>query len=543
MCREPRYLQRLHSIILRNMALPRFWKLCVFLITVTILAWCRPAAAQEVPRARLVPIEDGVYEYIERLQRRGFLLELNPTALPYTSGKIADAVERVYQRDLDPASRRWLDLIADRIGYRRSETDDLLIGAELRAGSRFTTTRRLDLLRPSGDDEAVMPFTSIRGYATSGPWAIQLGVTHDRYYVVDPDGIKSVLRLQARNEENYVGIDTRYATLYLGRFTHHWGQPGRAGLFISDNPRSYDLISFRLGSERLALRSVLGELDAMTSDQRFTGRAFEEGSVRRFLAAHRVDWRPRPNIAVSFLESGLFSGGSSGFSLKYLNPIQVFIFAIDNQPKNDENKGLVGGNLWMQFGRTTINGQILVDDVDIMGQTSEPISMALAGSAVFAGIVPALDAGVSLELVTARTYNTHQREGQYLYLLRGLATNFSDYIHGALFTDFYADALLGGLRLSPRVDVMWQGEFDMRDPYPANVGDVGTILKGDEERTIRLSLPIRYQPSTYFWISADPGLNLTSNVDHVAGSSRSRFVGMAAFGVRLPLDRSVGPLF
>ncbi len=519
-------------------------------LSISVFALCLlhslPVFAQPsetVPRARLLAIGDDTYDLIERLQRRGHLLELNPTALPYTAGKVADAIDRINWQTLDATARRWVEHLEARLGRRYASPDELLIGAELRAGSRLTTTDRLDVLRPLGDDEPVLPFASIRGYVAGGPWVAQFGVTHDRSYLKDPDGISPMLRLQSRNEANYVGVDTRYASFYVGRFAQHWSAPSLPGLFISDNPRSYDHLSFRLGTERLALRSILGELDSMAPDETFDGRAFEEGSVRRLVVAHRIDWRPRPNITVSLIESGLVSSVSTGFSLKYLNPLQVFIFAIDNQPKNDENKGLVGGNLWMQFARTTINGQLLIDDIDIMGETSEPISVALTGSVVQSGIKPWLDAGVSMDLVTARTYNTHQTEGQYLYLLRGLATNFSDYIRVGAFGDVYADRILPGLRLSPRADVLWQGEFDMRLPFPANMGDVEAILHGTPERTLRLSLPTRLQPVPYFWMSIDPGINITDNVGHVEGARRTRFVGLASVGFRLSLDRVVGPLF
>ena len=516
------------------------------LLPLVFLLHAIPSAAQpreDVPRARLLSIEDDVYQTIERLQRRGLLLELNPTATPYTLGQIADALDKVDWHMVDSTVRHWLELVEARIGRRYAESNDLFVGAELRGGSSLTTTDRLDMLRPFGDDEPVLPFASVRGYVAGNRWVFQMGISHDRSYHKDPDGISPLLRLQSRNEENYVGVDSRYASFYVGRIAHHWSQPSLPGLFISRNPRSYDLISFRLGSERLSLRSILGELDSMAEDETFDGRAFEAGSVRRLVVGHRIDWRPSSNITVSFIESGLLSSMSTGFSLKYLNPLQVFIFAIDNQPKNDENKGLVGGNLWMQFDRTTINGQLLIDDVDIMSESGEPVSVALTGSIVQAGVAPWLDAGLSMDLVTARTYNTHQTEGQYLYLMRGLATNFSDFIRVGVFGDVYADKLVRGLHFSPRADVLWQGEFDMRMPFPANEGEVEAILHGTPERTIRLSVPMRLQPVPYFWVSFDPGINMTSNVDHVKTSNRTRFVGMGSIGLRLSLDRVTGPVF
>src|SRR5690625_7603182 len=106
-----------------------------------------------------------------------------------------------------------------------------------------------------------------------------------------------------------------------------------------------------------------------------------------------------------------------------------------------------------------MNGQLLIDDIDIMNESGEPVSVALAGRAVWA-TRGAWDVGLTAKLVTARTYNTHQTEGQYLYLNRGLATNFSDFVSAGFFADHYADGWLDGLRLTPRLDYLGNGTFD-----------------------------------------------------------------------------------
>jgi len=50
--------------------------------------------------ARLLPAEDPVYTYIDRLQRRGHLLQLHPTAQPYTVGEVRRALERTEGEEL-----------------------------------------------------------------------------------------------------------------------------------------------------------------------------------------------------------------------------------------------------------------------------------------------------------------------------------------------------------------------------------------------------------------------------------------------------------
>ena len=511
----------------------------VFVVLIAIVGKTEPASAQEIGApATLIRVEDPVYEYITRLQRRGHMLSLNPTALPYTRGEIAGALSRVDSRRLSPREQAWYDTIVERVQVRDGGRNAARVGAEVRAGVRGSNTARLDPMRPSDDVWRAMQFASIIGYAGSGPWALQIGAGHDRAYTLDPEGVSPVRRLEARNENTYAGVSTRLFSLYIGRYSRHWGEAGQPGLFMSDNPRSFDALEFRIGGDRFSLRSIAGELDAMEADETYTGRAFREGSVRRYLTTHRIDWRPRNNIAVTVMESALYSGANSTWALKYLNPVQVFALAIDNQPKNEENKGLVGGNLWMQFGRLTMNGQLLIDDIDIMNESGEPVSVALAGRAVWA-TRGAWDVGLTAKLVTARTYNTHQTEGQYLYLNRGLATNFSDFVSAGFFADHYADGWLDGLRLTPRLDYLGNGTFDMRRPFPANEGDVDWILDGIPEHTFRISTEVYYMPTRYLWVAADPGVNFVRDQAHMRGNNVTRFIGTFSFGVRVPLSGDV----
>ena len=98
------------------------------------------------------------------------------------------------------------------------------------------------------------------------------------------------------------------------------------------------------------------------------------GNKRRYLAAHRWDWRPSRNFMLSAMESVLYSGSNAGLSLKYLNPLHPFTFVVDNRPKNEENNGFVTGLLWAQFKRLTVHAQMMVDDfkeIDEVGSTAK----------------------------------------------------------------------------------------------------------------------------------------------------------------------------
>ncbi|MEM1270471.1 MAG: hypothetical protein AAGI08_10535, partial [Bacteroidota bacterium] len=409
-----------------------------------------PAAAQY----RLLATDHEAYPLIQRLQRRGHLLSLHPTALPYTEGELRQALAGIDTNQLSDLERAWAEDL--QVMMRPASRG---LGAELEGNLVVSSTRRPDPFRPLPDSPTYV-YPNGRGqlFFEAGSedvgWAANAGVRHDTFYEYDPDGLDAARRAIMRNNHAYLGAgrlsgETR-GFLYLGRLTSHWGASGQPALVLSDVPHAIDQLTLRIETERggigeLALRSVFGELDSSELDGTFNGRGGDRtsgedltgdrfGSVRRYVAAHRLDWRPSPRFALTLTESVLFSSDNAGPSLKYLNPLTTATLAVDNAPKNDENNGLIGGQLWWQTGRTTLHGELVLDDFDFVSG-NEPPSIALTGSLWRS--FDQFDAGVEATLVSARSYRTPQPEGTYVYLLRGLGTLFGDFVQLAGRADWY----------------------------------------------------------------------------------------------------------
>jgi hypothetical protein len=507
--------------------------------------WPPPATAQG---SRLVALGDPAYTLIERLQRRGHLLDLSPTALPYAELEIRQALGRLDSLDLPDRERRWAHRVAQRVA--RVAPDALPAGTyegamEWTAGSAFTNARRLDPLRPLDADTStlqagsvsVYPNAALQAWLARGPFVAQLGLRLDGAYNDDPDGLDVVKRLWVREEDAYIGAAMPGGSVYAGRFGVHWAPPGADALLVSNNPRAYDRISYAFGGSRFRVRGEAGQLDTSTRDGRFTGRAGDswdpqqgEDLVNRFLVAHRFDWRPWPTLLLSVQESALYSGENAGWSPMYVVPTFIQFFGIDNTPKNVENNGFAAGQLWAQHGRITLQGQLMLDDFDVLGGV-EPTSFALAGTVAAADVLPQVDATGALTVVAARTYNTDQRPGIYVYALRGIATAFSDFVHARVGADAYLDALLPGLVVSPAVQALWQGEASFLDaPLPF---DAPTVLVGTVERTLRAGAQIAVLADPRWWLRADLGVNRTTNAAHAPGATRTRFVGQVEIGARL----------
>ena len=500
------------------------------------------AAGVQAQENRLLPVNDWSYDYITRLQRRGHLLELNPTSSPYRRGAVLDALARIDSTALNASEKHWVDLLEQALKPVREEEDEATLGYMLEANARMINSDRLDVVRPLGDTlNFFWDGTLAQVYADAGPVVAEVGFWQNKYYEDDPDGLDTALRFLIRSENTYFGYHSRLFSGYVGRWSHHWSVPGEAATILSHNPRSQDQVALRLGGERFSITGLLSELDSITEDGRFTGRVADDtvrvGNRRRYLAAHRWDWRPSRHFMLSAMESVVYSGPGAGVSLKYLNPLHPFTFVVDNRPKNEENNGFVTGLVWAQIKRLTLHGQLMIDDFNSRGESgNETLTFAFVGSMVYA--LPRLDLGGTLAVVTARAYNTPQPEGKYVFLLRGLATQFSDYVHASAFADVYLDDLAPGLRLTPRLDLLAQGERDIRQDFPANEEVLDNLLDGTVTRTVRPAVQIVYQPSPWWWIRFDGGVNVTSNLNNIEGQDETRFVGLLEVGLRLVVDRA-----
>lgn len=501
-----------------------------------------PASAQG---ARLASADDGpLYHIVERLQRRGHLLGLNPTVAPHSHAELDRALAALDTSALVGPERQWAAWLRRAVPRPAGGTT---LRLEAGAGLHATNNERLDALRWTTVADPTLalgaanlyPNAVLRGSAAQGPFAAQIAVHADVFYRDDPDGLDLVNKtLFLRNQEAYVAAEGRRLAAHLGNPARHWGLPSGEGLFISHNPRPYDGVAVRLGGERLALRSLAAELDAASPDGRMDGRPADfprDALINRHLYAHRLDWRPRPWLVVSLQESMLTSGTGSGVSFGALLPTSVISMLNDTPPVNRANNGIVGGLLWVQRGAVTLSGQFALDDFDLFNRV-EPASVAATGHFAVAGLAGGrADLTLDATAVTARAYNALLPEQGFVFARRGIGTAFSDYIHLRAGADLYLDDHLPGLLLRPEVHALWQGEATMHIPYPTN--EVPLILVGDTERTLRAAVRAEFSPAPSAWVRADLGVNATANDGWIRDRQVLRFVGLVEAGMRWTFSR------
>ena len=535
--------------------------------------------AQAQQDSRVLSLYDRQsYEYIQQLQDRGHLLELHPTDMPYRYDELHEALEGVTEYEFSGVQAQWIRHLRDRIGLNASEKPVL----DLRGGSylQVNNSERDHMYRPSDDIAYVWPMIELAPGIRYQGWVVQAHARFEYYEDRNIDGLDAVNRFWVRNEETYVGYSNEFLEVYGGRVLNHWGVYGQSSGLVSDHSVTYDQVKINVGTKHLQLSSVMGYLDNLKSDDVFNGDTrWDPLSVKRYLFAKRLDWRPREYLMFSYRESLIFSGWDAVPQPKYMFPGYIGFFQADNAPQNDFINYLTGIAFWGQFGGGRVHGdgfaksgaksgaksqsssqniltlhtEVIIDDVIFFRERrgiDERSNFNVFFNAAYALSQRPLTLQLNAEMVSSQSYNTDQAQGRYLYLGRGIATQFNDYVFGEFRTQLFLDGKLQGLRVSPYLGGLLQGEqvidkefigspLTQKDKDPDELEPVPDfVLSGVVQETFRAGVEwVYYSPAERgwkkgWWLRGDVGLNVMRNLGNVVGNDQTRPVGMIELGVQ-----------
>lgn len=549
------------------------------------MVWAVSGVAQAQQDSRVLSLYDRQsYEYIKQLQDRGHLLELHPTDMPYRYDELHEALQGVMEQEFSGVQTQWIRYLRDRIGLDATEKPVL----DLRGGSylQVNNSERDHMYRPSDDIAYLWPMIEFAPGIRYQGWVVQAHARFEYYEDRNIDGLDAVNRFWVRNEETYAGFSNEFLEVYGGRVLNHWGVYGQSSGLLSDHSVSYDQVKINVGTKHLQLSSVMGYLDNLKSDDVFNGDTREDPmSVKRYLFAKRLDWRPREHLMFSYRESLIFSGWDAVPQPKYMLPGYIGFFQADNAPQNDFINYLTGIAFWGQFGGGRVDGdgfaksgggsqagaksstksqsssqniltvhtEVIIDDIIFFRESrgiDERSNFNVFFNAAYALSQRPLTLQLNAEMVSSQFYNTDQAQGRYLYLGRGIATQFNDYVFGEIRTQLFLDGKLQGLRVSPYLGGLLQGEqvidkefigspLTQKDKDPDELEPVPDfVLSGVVQESFRAGVEwVYYSPAERgwkkgWWLRGDVGLNVMRNLGNVVGNNQTRPVGMIELGVQ-----------
>lgn len=496
--------------------------------------------------SQVIHLNNQVYTHIKNLQLRGHFTNLNPTSLPYTRGEINNGLNQIEAGSLSSTEKFWYQQVMDEVGYKETNPDEIYLYGMIGGGFDLNNTLEGDGLRPQAQKLFFLPNGEGNLYGEKNGFAAQLGLRHDMFYVQDRRGEDALSRQYVRSEDYFIGYQNDFLGIYAGRYDNNWAPYGETSTLITPNARSFDRLDITVGNTWFEVSGIFAELDNLGKDGTFNrgGKNLIDGT-KRYLAIHRFDLKVTNGFRLGFFDGFIYSSQNSVPTLKYMTPMNVFFFDRNVNPVNDEFNALFGGMIWWQYQNLTMNFQLMIDDIVIrsgeLRNDIEPATFAITNSLTYAGLTDNLDIGYEAEIVSYQTYNTDQAEGRYLFLRRGIATQFTDYAYVSAFANIHAHNLIRGLTLSPGFSYLAQGEQEINQDFVReyeNGETIDFVLTGTEEKTSRISLDLLYNPIPDFWIDASIGYNYLTDHNHNPGATDSRFTARLEAGFRVNLDNN-----
>jgi hypothetical protein len=374
-----------------------------------------------------------------------------------------------------------------------------------------------------------------RGYVSGGlgvtllfgPVALVTHPYFDTRLKYDPEyfGKKDHI-IAGRNAEAYVRASWRYGEVFFGTMDRNWGPPAVEGLLVSPSPYGYDHFGIAIGTSGLRLEGLLTQLDDATDSLGVP--------VHRYFVAHRLIIHPPGPTTVALWEGNLLAGRARQLEPWYANILNLGLLVEYDQGNGAGTNSLLGLDITTRIGRVRPFGSLLLDDIQVDrrgGATSgnnEPSSYGLTLGAQ-GGLGPASWTAFYTRVANL-TYRTSNPAEAVMRRGLGLGRDFSDYDQLTLKAGVAAGP---GVLLTPEATLLRQGQGDFRLPYPPVTAYDTTpgFLAGIVQRTVRLAVDARLERPRWSLV-ADGGAHLIHNAGHVAGATRTRWVGSIALTYR-----------
>ena len=503
---------------------------CARLIAITLLGIALNPQGLHGQASAYVPLDDISYRYVDALMARGWFRELSALERPFTVRALAAAVDSAREREPGSTVRSYLDALYSTIQKYAVRPGNYDTAAAQTFRARFSgnlyltgqTSGRRELML-ADESNAVRPGGSIRLVLGAGPVVGYVRSLIDSRLNVDPEfsGRKD-RTLAGRTEDGYVSGQWKYGELSFGRTARNWGPPTLQGLELGDYAYTYDHVYGLVGTDKLHFSTVVARLDNMT---------LQSGQVdQRYFSIHRLAVR-RASWEIAATESYIYSGPGRGFEPSLVNPFNIY--SLSWRDENQEGNLGLGVEVAYRTRRVgTLTAHIFLDDLQIDRcdpNCAEPSSYGLTIAGEGLPLRGDQRWFASYTRVSNLTYRTPNPSETYSMLGVGLGRGFSDYDEIKVGADL---AVVPRTPLRLYVARRRQGEGDYRATYPPAVDYATTpgIFSGVVMGVTRVGVAgaSRWMD---FELSADVGVNRSTNYLHVSGASDTSFEGRLKLSV------------
>ena len=249
------------------------------------------------------------------------------------------------------------------------------------------------------------------------------------------------------NVEGAVGVRaTKHIRAQLGHGRNFIGD-GYRSLFLSDFGSNYFYLKLNTRVWKFDYQNLFAEL---TGDFRFS-RSVDNVFPKKYLAMHRLSFRPNKNLTMGIMEGVMFSR-KGRFELQYLNPV-IFYRTVEQMVGSPDN-AVIGLDFKYNFlHRFSLYGQFLLDEFvlsNVMKQNgwwANKYAAQLGLKYINVAGIDHLDAQVEYNVVRPYTYTFRDTTGNFTHFNQPLAHPL-----GANFSE-----LVGAIRYQPIPKLIFQG--------------------------------------------------------------------------------------
>jgi hypothetical protein len=344
-----------------------------------------------------------------------------------------------------------------------------------------------------------------------------VAVTHpefDTRLKYDPDWWgKKDRKIAGRTEEAYISAQWRYGEIFFGSLDRNWGPSAVQGLLLSDNPTSLTHLGVTIGTTGLQLQAWVTQLNDLTDT---TG-----APVHRYMVQHRLWVRVPAGWSFALWEGSVTAGAGRTLEPWFANLMDLGYL---EQVNTNTNVNSFVGLDFQRRGRTTVYGQLMLDDIQVDHTTAadkKPSSYGLTLGAQ--GSVAGAGWTAFYTQVANLAYRNEDNTMVPLWYGLGTGRNYDGYDQ----LTARLSLLTGpGVMLEPEVTLLRQGQGDPRLPHPlvAAYPSTATVFQGVVQRTLRLALGAR-RDGPRWGITGNAGIHFVKNAENLTGVNATRFVG------------------
>ncbi len=322
--------------------------------------------------------------------------------------------------------------------------------------------------------------------------------------------------------------------ILVGRDFVFWGAGSDKSVGISDNSPPFELIRLvgtfpcKIGTLKVTVFSA--QLDATWFDD-----GTKRYEARRYLSAHRLDYRYGDWLEVGVSEWVLYGGNVQSVEWNYLNPVIPY-YAVQYNAKRDDNLMLGFDAAVRPIDGVRLYAEWVADDFQYNPETDDPNAVTWLTGVEWYPMLTKRQLGIHTEYVRVNrwAYTHLDPDNQF--------THFGTMIGHPIGTDADLFTFRVSYQATPsavfetRMSHQRNGEADITDRFYGEDYENIPFPSGVVERLIELRIGCKYRPISGLNGSVDYGWRHIQNSEHKQDISKQqhRIVFLIAYAWGIP---------